>query len=235
MPAVSRMPASCRYATNSVATIFTPIRLPTIPASPHDTPMSQTNGARNQPKIFSSVRPSIPITLPSAPTPKLTSASRAMNASSIAPTLSASCIPCEAPAAAASITLTSLRSTSTVTLPPVSGTADSGTRSLEITKAAGAFITLAVRRWPAMSGKYGDSMPTYAAITPPAIVAKPPTITVFNSDFVSRPMNGLIMSGASVMPTKIFPATERVSAPDVRIVRCMIQAMPRTRRCMMPR
>jgi hypothetical protein len=37
----------------------------------------------------------------------------------------------------------------------------------------------------------------YAAITPPAIVAKPPVITAFSSDFVIRDIKGRIMIGAS--------------------------------------
>ena len=33
-----------------------------------------------------------------------------------------------------------------------------------------------------MSGKYGESIPTYAPITLPAIVANPATMTVFSSE-----------------------------------------------------
>ena len=42
-------------------------------------------------------------------------------------------------------------------------------------------------------------------------------------------------SGASVWPTKMLPAAERVSAPEVRMVRCMTQAIPRTTNCIAPR
>ena len=72
-------------------------------------------------------------------------------------------------------------------------------------------------------------------MTPPATVAKPPTITVFSSEGVNRATNGLINSGASVCPRKMFPAAERVSAPDVRSVFCITHAMPFTIPCITPR
>jgi hypothetical protein len=48
-------------------------------------------------------------------------------------------------------------------------------------------------------------------------------------------MYGLMSSGASVGPRKISPAAASVSAPDVRSVRCMTQAMPFTSNCISPR
>ena len=60
-------------------------------------------------------------------------------------------------------------------------------------------------------------------------------MTVFNSDMVSDSMNGLIRSGASVWPTKMFPEMDSVSAPEVRSVFCITTAIPRTIHCMTPR
>ena len=47
----------------------------------------------------------------------------------------------------------------------------------------------------------------------PATVAKPPVITECSSLFVIVRTNGFTSSGASVCPTKMFPAAERLSAP----------------------
>ena len=66
-------------------------------------------------------------------------------------------------------------------------------------------------------------------------MAKPAVITAFSSDIVIFSMKGLMTRGASVWPTKMLPAAERVSAPDVRIVRCMIHAIPRTTNSITPR
>ena len=49
------------------------------------------------------------------------------------------------------------------------------------------------------------------------------------------PMNGAIISGASVCPTNVFAAAESVSEPEVRMVRRMIHANTPTNRCMMPK
>jgi hypothetical protein len=86
-----------------------------------------------------------------------------------------------------------------------------------------------------MSGKYITSIPTKAASTPPATVAKPPVMTAMSSEFVIRATKGFTRRGASVCPTKMFPAADRVSAPEVPMVRCITQATPRTRSCMIPR
>jgi hypothetical protein len=79
------------------------------------------------------------------------------------------------------------------------------------------------------------SMPTYAAITPPATVAKPPVITAISSDMVMPAMYGLMSSGASVWPRKMLPAADSVSAPDVRMVRIITHAKPFTTACMTPK
>ncbi len=50
-----------------------------------------------------------------------------------------------------------------------------------------------------------------------------------------RSMNGLINSGASVWPTKMLPAADNVSAPEVFIVLCMTKATPFTATCITPR
>ena len=56
-----------------------------------------------------------------------------------------------------------------------------------------------------------------------------------SSERVIVPMNGLISSGASVCPKKMLPAVERLSAPDVPIVRIISQPRPRTTPCITPR
>ena len=92
-------------------------------------------------------------------------------------------------------------------------------------------MTLAAKRCEAMFGKYPCSIPMYAASTPPATVAKPPTMIVLISERVIVLMNGLMRSGASVCPMKMLPEAERVSAPDVPSVFCTAQAMPFTIHC----
>jgi hypothetical protein len=63
----------------------------------------------------------------------------------------------------------------------------SGRMIFAISRAAGALITLAVRRCPAISMRPAEfPNPTYAASTPPAIVAMPPTISAITSLRVMR-------------------------------------------------
>ena len=69
---------------------------------------------------------------------------------------------------------------------------------------------------------------TYAAKTPPAIVAIPPVIKHINSDFVIFFIYGLTSRGASVWPKKIFPAADKDSAPDNFIVFDMTHAIDLT-------
>ena len=57
-----------------------------------------------------------------------------------------------------------------------------------------------------------------------AVFAKPPTITSISSLLVSSGRYGLMTSGASVWPTKMFAAVESVSAPEVPIVFCITTA-----------
>ena len=104
-----------------------------------------------------------------------------------------------------------------------------------MTRAAGADITLAVIRCPAILGMRSFKNPTYAASTPPATVANPPAITAISSDFVIDETYGRITSGASVCPTKIFAEIERVSLPLDFIVLLMSMAKPLMTNCMMPR
>ena len=101
------------------------------------------------------------------------------NAMSIAAMLSDSVIPAPAPRAAASMMLTSLRSTSNLTSPRVRGSPVSGTSILAITIAAGAFMMLAARRNSASAPK-----PMYTPSTAPEIVAIPPIITSATSEYV---------------------------------------------------
>ena len=79
-------------------------------------------------------------------------ATRATKAISIPPTLRARLTPSLAPAAAASITLTVVFSTSTPLVPCVSGTCVSGTITLAIRMAAGVCRMVAASRWPATLG-----------------------------------------------------------------------------------
>ena len=54
-------------------------------------------------------------------------------------------------------------------------------------------MTLAAMRWPA-----GTPKAIYPASTPPAMVAKPPTMMVNSSERVMPMRNGRMSSGASV-------------------------------------
>ena len=58
-----------------------------------------------------------------------------------------------------------------LTFPIVSGVSVSGIINFAMTSDAGALITLAAIKCPAISGKYGCNMATYEAITPPATAA----------------------------------------------------------------
>jgi len=96
-----------------------------------------------------------------------------------------------------------------------STTAVSGSISLAITSDAGALITLHAIKWPAIPGTDGPSMATYAASTPPAVVAKPATMHAFSSDTDIFARYGRITRGASVCPTKTSATVEKLSAPLV--------------------
>ncbi len=67
------------------------------------------------------------------------------------------------------------------------------------------------------------------------MVAKPPTITAWSSDIVIVSTNGRTTSGASVWPTKMLAAAERVSEPEVPIVFRITLAIPPTTHCIAPR
>ena len=134
------------------------------------------------------------------------------------------------PLAAASITLPPTSISGSRTSPAVVECSVSGNTILPITSAAGADITLAAIRWPA-----GIPIAMYPASTPPAMVAKPPTMIVSSSDRVIWSRNGLIRSGASVWPTKMLAVHDRVSAPLVPMVHRMNRAIASITRCMMPR
>ena len=75
----------------------------------------------------------------------------------------------------------------------------------------------------------------YTAITPPEMVAMPPTIIASSSDCVMRGTNGLTMIGASVWPMKTLAVAASVSAPLVRIARIMTRAISRTMNWRMPK
>ncbi len=110
-----------------------------VGASRHGTPIAQAIGANTQPKICCRLRPA-------SPSRALTSAMSARNEISIAPTLSASASPSLVPRPAASITLTSVRSTFSLTVPIVSGCSVSGTKIFAIISVPGAVMMTAVSR-----------------------------------------------------------------------------------------
>ena len=72
-------------------------------------------------------------------------------------------------------------------------------------------------------------------MTPPEIVAMPPTIMARSSDCVIAGTYGLTMIGASVWPMNTFAAAASVSAPLVRIANCIILAKIRTMNCSTPK
>ena len=110
------------------------------------------------------------------------------------------------------MTLTSVRSTLSFTVPIVSGCSVSGTKILAIISVPGAVMMTAVSRCCA-------SIPNrmYAAMMPPEMCAIPDVMTVISSDSVIRGRNGRMVSGASVCPMKMLAATFSDSAPDARI------------------
>jgi hypothetical protein len=90
---------------------------------------------------------------PTRPSTAFSSATMARNEISIAPTLSARCSPSPVPRPMASMTLTSVFSTSSFTVPIVSGWPVSGTKSLAIINVPGAVMMTAVRRCSAFAPK----------------------------------------------------------------------------------
>ncbi len=132
-----------------------PISAPTSRTPPTDARAPRPAGRHTQPRMASMVSCGKPTRPPAQPSAALIRASMPMNASSMAATLSASASPVEAPSAAASITFDHGRSTSSRTVPAVRLSSVSGSISFDMTRPAGAPITLAAIRCPAMSGKRG--------------------------------------------------------------------------------
>ena len=60
-------------------------------------------------------------------------------------------------------------------------------------------------------------------------------MTAISSECVSRLMYGLMTSGASVCPTKMFALTDSDSGPLVPSARRTTYATPRTIHCITPR
>ena len=75
----------------------------------------------------------------------------------------------------------------------------------------------------------------YAASTPVAMFAKPPTMIAISSLLVAVARNGRTISGASVCPTKILAAVLSVSAPLVPIVLRISHDSPPTTNVSTPR
>ena len=90
---------------------------------------------------------------PARPRIALSRATIARNEISIAPTLSARCRPSPVPRPMASMTLTSVFSTSSFTVPIVSGWPVSGTKSFAIISVPGAVMMTAVSRCSALAPK----------------------------------------------------------------------------------
>ncbi len=63
----------------------------------------------------------------------------------------------------------------------------------------------------------------------------PLVMMVMSSERVAPARKGRMVSGASVWPMKMEAATLRLSAPEMRMVFCMIQAKARMTICMTPR
>ena len=183
-----------------------------------------------------------------------------MNASSIAPTLSASLSPSNAPRAAASMTLrggssitlsipmwlpeddssSSTRSSPaaaarrsswrTLSPPSVSGVCVSGTIIFAMSSPPGAAMKAAAIR-------YSNCAPRseYPTSTEPATLARPPLMMAKSSERVIRSTNGRTTRGASVWPTKMFAEADMDSA--WLVPRAFWIAPPRMRmiHCKIPR
>ena len=106
-----------------------------------------------------------------------------MKTRSMAITFKASFKPSDAPVVAASIILTEVFGRSILTEPLVTEYSDSGIINLAQTKLAGADITDAANKCPALTPIF-----TYTAKTLPATVAIPPVIRAINSDLVIFPI-----------------------------------------------
>ncbi len=140
---------SWENATNSLSTARVPSSPPMVPLSCHGTPIAQAIGRPTQASTvcrFSGNHEAQPWIAPMAP---LSSATSAMNDTSIAITLSIRCSPSVVPRAAASITFTSVLGMSSLTLPKVSGVSVSGWNILAIMMVPGAVMMTAVKRWRA--------------------------------------------------------------------------------------
>ena len=72
-------------------------------------------------------------------------------------------------------------------------------------------------------------MPVYAASTPVAMFAKPPTMIAMSSEFVAVARNGRTISGRFGLADKnVGGRAQRLAAPLVPIVLRMIHAKPLT-------
>ncbi len=69
---------------------------------------------------------------------------------------------------------------------------------------------------------------------PPETWAMPEVMMVMSSELVAPARKGRMVRGASVWPMKMLAATLVLSAPEVPMVRCMIQATTRMICCMTP-
>ena len=100
-------------------------------------------------------------------------------------------------------------------------------------------ITLAVMKCLASAMRASVSSPPmitmYAAITLPAMVEKPHTITHMICDDVICAMNGLMVSGASVCPTKMLAEADIASIPVMPSAVRSARASTLITRCIAPR
>jgi hypothetical protein len=116
-----------------------------------------------------------------------------------------------------------------MTLPSVAGVSVSGTSILAIRMVPGAVIMTAESRWRAST-----PWAMYMAMMPPETWAMPLVMMVISSLRVAPFRKGRMVSGASVWPMKIEAATFMLSAPEMRMVLSMTQAMQRMSNCMTP-
>ena len=159
------------------------------------------------------------------------SATSAKKLISMMATFMASLPPSMVPRAIAPIRFSSLCSSSLgmTTLPSVAGTSVSGTSIFATRMVPGEVMMTAESRCRAST-----PCDMYIAMMPPETWAMPLVIMTISSERVAFDRNGRIVSGASVWPMKIDAATFMLSAPEMRMVFSITQAMPRMMICIKP-
>ena len=137
---------SWEKAMNSLRTARVPSSPPMTPLSRQGTPIAQAIGRPTQDRMVWRFSGNQASRAWIAPIPPFIRATRAMNDTSIAITLSISWRPSVVPRAAASTTFTSVLGISSLTFPKVSGSPVSGSNSLAIMMVPGAVMMTAVSK-----------------------------------------------------------------------------------------